>query len=192
MSGGNRGSGLTTPDLIILGFLMERPMHGYQIICELKERQVEDWAGVSKPQVYYSLKKLEASGLIRGETEKDPSTGPERRIYSLMKGARAALATALDSDRWAISRPVPPFNTWVMLSTYAKESSISRIIEQRRCFLSSEIRKEKMTLERMVDEDSGQSHVAKMLIPLVIENFERELSWLDEFLEKRSALSGNA
>ena len=41
-----KGSGgLTTPDLVLLSLLAERPMHGYEANQELQRRQVEDWAG---------------------------------------------------------------------------------------------------------------------------------------------------
>ncbi len=49
---------LTTPDLVLLSLLAERPMHGYQANLELERREIRDWAGISRPQVYYSLEKL--------------------------------------------------------------------------------------------------------------------------------------
>ena len=55
----------TTPDLVILSLLAERGMHGYEVNLELERRCVRDWAGISRPQVYYSLEKLAAAGLIR-------------------------------------------------------------------------------------------------------------------------------
>lgn len=173
-------TGLTTPDLIILSFLMEKPMHGYQISLALKERQVQDWAGVSKPQVYYSLTKLEASGLISGEYDEVYSSGPERRVFSITDSARVALADALDSDKWAMSRLVPPFSTWAMLSIYARKATVKRVLEQRRTFLRNEIAKEIKTLDTIAMVDDGSSRVARTMISLVIKNFEFELSWLDE------------
>ena len=56
---------LTTPDLVLLSLLAERPMHGYQANAELERREVRDWAGISRPQVYYSIEKLGRSGLVR-------------------------------------------------------------------------------------------------------------------------------
>ena len=53
---------LTLPDLVVLCLLAERPMHGYELNQELERREVRDWAGISRPQVYYSLKKLARSG----------------------------------------------------------------------------------------------------------------------------------
>ena len=49
---------VTTPDLVLLSLLAERAMHGYEANALLEFRKVRDWAGVSRPQVYYSLDKL--------------------------------------------------------------------------------------------------------------------------------------
>src|SRR5215471_15211432 len=48
---------LTTPDLVILSLLDERPRHGYEVNAELERRQVRDWAAVSRPQIYYALER---------------------------------------------------------------------------------------------------------------------------------------
>ena len=80
MRNGKR-SGLTTPDLVILSLLAERGMYGYQVNLELERRCVRDWAGISRPQIYYSLEKLAAAGLIRAGDSDEPSAGPERRVF---------------------------------------------------------------------------------------------------------------
>ena len=52
---------LTTPDMVVLSLIAERPMHGYDISAELDRRLIRDWASVSRAQVYYSLEKLAAA-----------------------------------------------------------------------------------------------------------------------------------
>src|SRR5947209_4747953 len=78
--GKGKEKGLTTPDLVLLSLLAERPMHGYQANLELERRQVRDWAGISRPQIYYSLEKLEKLGLVRARASDVPGAGPERKI----------------------------------------------------------------------------------------------------------------
>lgn len=73
---------LTVPDLVLLSLLAEQPMHGYQANLELERRQVQDWAGISRPQVYYSLEKLARLGLVADAGDPEPALGPERRIFS--------------------------------------------------------------------------------------------------------------
>src|SRR5882757_7029102 len=75
------GARLTTPDLVILSLLAERPMHGYEANATLENRKIRDWAAVSRPQIYYSLDKLTRLGLIRVTEDAALSAGPERRVF---------------------------------------------------------------------------------------------------------------
>src|ERR1700731_4800380 len=87
---------LTTPDLVLLSLLAERPMHGYQANLELERREIRDWAGISRPQVYYSLEKLARAGSIRTLETDAPASGPERSTFETTAKGRAALAEALE------------------------------------------------------------------------------------------------
>ena len=80
---------LTVPDLVVLSLLAERPMHGYEVIRELERRQIRDWANVSRPQVYYSLDKLQRLGLLRPAADDEPTAGPERRVLTTTAAGRA-------------------------------------------------------------------------------------------------------
>ena len=138
---------LTTPDLVVLSLLSERPMHGYQLNAVLEEREVRDWAGISRPQVYYSLKKLLASKLIKPAAQSEPSAGPERQEYATTSAGMKALADALEREEWATQRPAPPFLTWMALSTHVRPDAIKQQISRRRTFLTAEITRERETLK---------------------------------------------
>ena len=86
---------LTTPDLVLLSLLAERPMHGYEANLELERRQVRDWAGISRPQVYYSLEKLAKLGLLRPANSDERAAGPERSVFTTSARGRTALAKRL-------------------------------------------------------------------------------------------------
>src|SRR5437867_13132175 len=83
---------LTTPDLVLLSLLAERPMHGYQANLELERREIRDWANLSRPQLYYSLEKLARTGLIRAAETDKPAEGPERSTVETTEKGRVALA----------------------------------------------------------------------------------------------------
>src|SRR6266853_1583374 len=103
---------LTTPDLVLLSLLAERPMHGYQANLELERREIRDWANLSRQQVYYSLEKLARAGLVRAAETGEPVEGPERSTFETMAKGRAALADALEHEGWATQRERPAFLTW--------------------------------------------------------------------------------
>ncbi len=183
-------AGLTVPDLVLLSLLAEEPMHGYQANMELERRQVQDWAGVSRPQVYYSLEKLARFGLTKETGDPDPALGPERRIFSTTAKGRTALAAALEREDWADQRDRPPFLTWMALSWQASPATVRNQLQRREKFLEAELEREQATL-RIVEKEVGHGfHEAVWMIKLVIEQFRTELNWLRQValeLHRRSA-----
>ena len=97
---------LTTPDLVLLSLLAERPMHGYQINETLEVRNIRDWAAVSRPQIYYSLEKLTRAGLVGRSRDDGPTPGPERRVYRTSKlGLRRLSEVTADAPKRRPARP---------------------------------------------------------------------------------------
>src|SRR5262245_55988173 len=137
---------LTVPDLVLLSLLAEQPMHGYQANLELERRQVQDWAGVSRPQVYYSLEKLARLGLVHESGDQEPALGPERRVLSTTAKGRTALASALERADWTTQRERPPFLTWMALSWQARPGVFQEQVRRRKEFLLAELAREEQTL----------------------------------------------
>jgi len=80
----------------VLGFLTDRPMHGYELKAALspalpREKRVND--GV----LYPLLRKLESQGLIRGKREQG-ETGRDRVVYRATARGRHEFAEWLASD----------------------------------------------------------------------------------------------
>jgi DNA-binding PadR family transcriptional regulator len=169
---------LTTPDLVLLSLLAEQSMHGYQANLELERRQVRDWAGVSRPQVYYSLEKLARAGLIRSGADESPAAGPDRCVYKTTAKGRAALAEALEREEWTTARDRPPFLTWLALSWQATPAAVRLQIGRRREFLEKELAREQATLRDIRAEVGHDTHEAVWMVTLVIAQFRVELRWL--------------
>ena len=175
---GARKRELTTPDLVLLSLLAERPMHGYQANLELERRQVRDWAGISRPQVYYSLEKLERLGLVRSASSDEPVAGPERSVYATSVAGRTALADALDREEWTTQRERPPFLTWIALSWQARPGVFERQMRRREKFLEQELEREVATLRAVRAEVGHRFHEAVWMLSLTIQQIRTELRWL--------------
>ena len=116
----------------LLGFLREKPLHGYEI-----HRRISDPEGlglvwqVKQSQLYALLGKLEESGYVTGELEPQGSR-PPRKIYSLTEAGSRTFA------EW-VGSPVPHgremrLNFMVKLYFARKEGKniVSRLIEEQR------------------------------------------------------------
>jgi DNA-binding PadR family transcriptional regulator len=184
-----RQAALTTPDLVLLSLLAERPMHGHQANLELERREIRDWAPISRPQVYYSLEKLERAGLLRSVETGERATRPERTTFETTEKGREALADALEQEEWTTQRDHPAFLTWLALSWQARPGVFRKQLENRRRFLLQELAREKKTLLSIYDEVGHKSHEAVWMVSLMIEELRTELRWnrqLERDLKRRA------
>jgi len=169
---------LTTPDLVLLSLLAEQPMHGYQANAMLTFRKVREWAGVSRPQVYYSLEKLARLGLLEA-TDGEQAAGPERRVFSTTARGREALAEALEREDWTEHAERPPFLTWLALSWQCRPGAFSKQLRRRREFLEHQLRRKQRTLQEVMREVGHPFHEAVWMLSLTIEQLRTELTWLE-------------
>jgi len=178
---------LTTADLVVLAVLsFERPMHGYELVKLLEERDFEDWAPISRPQVYYSLRKLANGQYLIPAQDRAPALGPERIVYKPTRKAQRAMRVALSDAKWVEQRPPSPFTTWAALALLAGPSTVATQIERRTVFLEKEINRERETLASFDGVTSQDVAVARVLVSLAIQQFQTELAALDEL---RAALT---
>lgn len=74
---------MTNAELAILGLIVERPRHGYEIEQVIEERGMRDWTEVAFSSIYYILRKLEGEGLVQGRMESGQGRGPARKVYQI-------------------------------------------------------------------------------------------------------------
>ncbi len=171
---------LTTPDLVVLSLLAELPMHGYQLALELERREVKDWAGISRPQVYYSLRKLARLGLVEEAPDPGAARGPDRQPWRPTGAGMEALSDALEVPSWATRRPPPPFLTWLALSHLARPGVVEVQIGRRSRFLRGELERERATRSDLCNASGPMAQSARWMVELTIRHMEVELAWLDE------------
>jgi DNA-binding PadR family transcriptional regulator len=176
----NKQGTLTTPDLVLLSLLAERPMHGYQANAELERREWRDWVDISRPQLYYSMEKLARTGMIAVADTDEPSGGPDRRVFATTAKGRTALASALEREDWSAQRDRPAFLTWLALSWQARPGVVARQLARRKEFLQAQLAKEQSTLGDVRREVGHRYHEAVWMIELMIAQFRTELRWLSK------------
>ncbi|MFQ6085230.1 MAG: PadR family transcriptional regulator [Candidatus Bathyarchaeia archaeon] len=84
--------GLSPIQMLLLMLLNKRPMHGYELANELKERFENHW----KPNlgtIYHALSRLSEKGLVSAKVEPSKA-GPERKTYVINENGKQMLKDA--------------------------------------------------------------------------------------------------
>jgi DNA-binding PadR family transcriptional regulator len=171
---------ITTPDLVVLSLLAERPMHGYEVNAELERRQARDWVNISRPQIYYSLDKLTRERLLTESRDDGPTLGADRFVLRTSAKGRTVLARELEREGWTNQRERPVFLTWLALSWQAAPAVVRQQIERRLKFLKGEIEREESTLKDVRDEVGHEYHEAVWMLKLTLDQLRSELRWVSE------------
>jgi DNA-binding PadR family transcriptional regulator len=96
------GDGLTDGELTVLGLLVERPSHGYELERVIEERGMRAWTSLGFSSIYYVIDKLASRGLI--EAAGAPAAKKARVVYRATAAGRDACARA---TREALAAPSP-------------------------------------------------------------------------------------
>lgn len=77
-------------DLVLLGLISEHERSGYDIITEVRVRELDRWAKISTSTIYNRLITLEKNECIVGHAERDGNR-PERMVFNITDKGREVL-----------------------------------------------------------------------------------------------------
>jgi DNA-binding PadR family transcriptional regulator len=77
---------LTPSELTVLGLVIERPRHGYDLEQVIVQRGIRQWTDIGFSSIYYLLAKLEKRGLIGVRT--NPAGAKSRRVFAATRAGR--------------------------------------------------------------------------------------------------------
>jgi DNA-binding PadR family transcriptional regulator len=89
---------LSTNEWAVLGVVVDRPRHGYDIAAELSPgTDVGDAWRLSRQLVYRALDRLEALGLVEPRRTEPGESAPPRTVYGATRTGRRTLERWLDT-----------------------------------------------------------------------------------------------
>lgn len=92
--------------ITVLGLLLHRPMHGYEIQQLLQLSQAQQWADVLPGSIYHALKKMLAEDLVELHGDA-PEGGRPRAVYAITPAGRGQFKAML-AELWRVPiRTVP-------------------------------------------------------------------------------------
>ena len=81
--------------LVILGFLQKRDLHGYEI-KHIIEEHMDDWTSIAFGSIYFALRKLLEEGCIREVSVGRSGNRPSKTVYGITDRGRAEFRRLLD------------------------------------------------------------------------------------------------
>ena len=138
-------STLTRIDLLLLGLLLDRPMHGYELFQQIQGEGIDAWMNVSMAGVYYSLGKLREQALV-AESRQRGSRSTRKSIYRLTEEGRAAFFEAIEVQ--AVSRE-PAYLGYDLVIYLLNKVPLQRaisLLEQHQAFLAGQAQEVQATL----------------------------------------------
>ncbi len=171
---------LTKNDLLVLGLLLDRPMHGYEIGQHLRNEGVTMWFDVSTPAIYYSLNKLRKLGLI-SET-RSRGGGAEKSVYHLTELGRSRFFAAMEETLASEEVARFEYDVGIFLLNKLPQERALDLLEQRLDFLR---RRSEELDQTLAQERSRWGHPLRAAILEHVASCTRiELEWLSGIIRR--------
>jgi DNA-binding PadR family transcriptional regulator len=132
---------ISSHNLLVLGFVSRRPIHGHKIKQLVGGTQAERWAKISQPHIYYVLQKLARSGYVTSEEVRVGNT-PPRIMYSITEAGREALGEMLRSEELLSEEYYSDFDVLLAMLSFSQvlpAEECVKIVQQRLRYLSARI-----------------------------------------------------
>ncbi len=168
---------MSVAKLAILGMLMEKPMHGYELKQYLEERTGVFWM-INYGSMYPTLKSLEKDGCV--EWERDESI-PVKKVYEITKRGEETFHDLLKERVGKEVHVRDEFTLHLFFLDYLSKKEAKNLLNAKRegnMKVLEELRSKK---------ELASMYLSKFRFEALkrgIMHIETELKWLDELLEK--------
>ncbi len=168
-------------DFAVLGLLMERPRHGYEIKRSLAE--LGFWT-VSFGSLYPALRRLEKRGAI----EATEGSG-RRKAYEITDEGRTVFAELLAADPEA-SETDRAFQIRLAFLSRLPKDHRERVLNRRRTQLSGQLKAAReIFVEARTAQDPDRYRLA--LMEHAMQSIEADVAWLDSLIATERRLGAS-
>jgi DNA-binding PadR family transcriptional regulator len=138
-------STLTRIDLLLLGLLLDRPMHGYELYQQIQTEGIDAWMNVSMAGVYYSLGKLREQALV-AESRQRGGRSTRKSIYRLTEDGRAAFFGAIEAQATSREPAYLGYDLVIYLLNKVPLQRAISLLEEHQAFLGEQVQEVRSAL----------------------------------------------
>ncbi len=174
---------VTPLDLLVLGLLQERPMHGYELYQRIKTERIDRWFNISMPGVYYALGKLRDRGYVSEIRQRRGSV--DKAIYLLTDAGQQAFFEALEAH---VAGHIPIHFDYDLSIYLLNRLPIDRalaLMEQR----MEALRQWQMQVRESMEQEQDLNPRLRAIFDHTLRFTTMERMWMGELIE---SIQGNA
>src|SRR5436190_16804659 len=112
--------------ITLLGFIEEEPRSGYDLKRTIDER-LAHILEMTSGTVYYTLKRLEARGWVRGSVSRKGKR-PEQRVYRITAAGQKAFLQLLEEAMFQTHQFVSPFDIALYFTPRMPAETVTRAV----------------------------------------------------------------
>jgi len=162
----------------LLALLAKEPAHGYELKLALEQTFGAAYPSPNIGQIYVTLKRLEADGLVRAEDVEQDSR-PNKKVYELTPQGRDAVAAWVDEPTEG-PRVRDDFFIKLVLAPRAGLADRLELINRQRRYYFAQMRH----LTELQDSADSLDSTARLLIEGQVLHLQAGLEWLQRCQEE--------
>jgi DNA-binding PadR family transcriptional regulator len=165
----------TKTDLLLLGLLLDRPMHGYDLYQMIQHEGIDGWFSISAAGVYYSLRKLRDQGLVV-ESRQRRGGSASKSIYRLTGNGRTAFVDAMEAELSSQEESCLDYDLPIYLLNKLPVERALPPLARREAFLAEQA--EKVQAAIVAQQGRGSSSLKLSILDHKRRFLEMERAWL--------------
>lgn len=171
---------MSTTRLLLLGVLLDKPRHGYEVRRELELWQAARWANVAYGSIYFGLRKMADEGLLDAAEEAGRS-GSARTVYTITDDGRREFHRLLNDHWWSGKPPKDPFIGALTFMPHMERGDLLAALRNRAAGMRAVAEASDFLIERKT-EQAGR-HAGEIMRYGNV-HARAELAWLEEVIGK--------
>jgi DNA-binding PadR family transcriptional regulator len=175
---------MTNAELAILGLVLEKPRHGYEIERVIEARGMRAWTEIGFSSIYYLLNKLEKERLIESEITSSVGRGPARRVYAATEDGAKAWHTATLN---ALSTSNLPTSQFLLGLSGIPAFTTAEVVAALRQYQQQLHDRQQELQERRSQSGSETPLFLAGMLDYTTALAQAELDWIEDFIHKLEA-----
>ncbi|GAA3797465.1 PadR family transcriptional regulator [Amycolatopsis tucumanensis] len=176
---------LTPAELTLLGLLVERPRHGYELDEVITARGMREWTEIGFSSIYYLLGRLRDRGLITEVASAGTGRAKARKVFGPTPEGRRLCAAEAEAAVAELRPVFPPVLVGLASQPLIPPERLREALAARAAALDERLG----TLRRAADAQSDAPAFVRAIFGFSLHQLAAEQRWLTEY---RATLEGDA